>query len=551
MCGISAYFARESVPSHEVLRTLLEFGALRGSDAFGYVHAELNKNGTYEIVDSDKTDELPDLDQVARYVADGMQLRDVFMALHRASPETESDSIDGESIQPIIDDENGIALIHNGAVSNSIHESLKDHFDSKSNLDSEAIIWAYLHHGRNMKRTMEYLSGGFAFLMLDINKEKLYAVATHLPLWCGYVTGHGLFFSSFKEAIYGTISKIKGQKIDKMNISMWEDYYCREIPPNTISEFDLNSGQINEHKFVPRYLHPNWDPLTQRSQKQKVLVALSGGLDSATTAAVLKAAGYDVTAIHFQYGHRGEDSELLACNNICTDLEIPNHIFSIGSIIRDIDNGMLTNSDSEIVSGTREGLKQTIAWTVCRNSLFLQLMAALAESLIVNDGYGEVFLTGGYAQLTESGVYPDNSERFITSFHKFIEFGSIAGTKIKPMYVCSNLLKAEQYILLDKLDYLDSIGPNLISCDRPKVIDGIAHNCSKNGMPACGSGLLSYWAAKKAGVEDTRRYYEIDSEYEAFVPNSNLTPKKMNMQDILKKLNIHPLNLRILQRKLL
>ena len=148
--------------------------------------------------------------------------------------------------------------------------------------------------------------------------------------------------------------------------------------------------------------------------------------------------------------------------------------------------------------------------------------------------------------------YPDNSERFIDSFIKFSHFASIVGTKIKPLYTCANLLKTEQYILLNKLDYLTQLSKWLVSCDRPMLINGIPHNCSKDGKPACGSGAQSYWAAKMAGVADTRNYYVVDDEeYKIFEPNSSLSVKQISTDDILAKLQIHPLNLRILQRKLI
>jgi hypothetical protein len=178
-------------------------------------------------------------------------------------------------------------------------------------------------------------------------------------------------------------------------------------------------------------------------------------------------------------------------------------------------------------------------------------MGALAESLIINDNYGEVFITGGFMNLTESGVYPDNSERFMGAFTKFATFASIVGTKIKPLYGCANLLKSEQYILLDKLGYLEELSPWLISCDRPKMIDGNPHNCSKDEKPACGSGLLSYWACKYAGVEDGRRYYEVtDDNYVAYSPPSLFQRKDIPLESIFQKLQIHPINMRLLQRKL-
>lgn len=551
MCGITGYLCKESVPSKEVIETLLIHAASRGTDAVGYTIIGKN-DGYFGVIDSEKKIGLGDVKAMSQSIVASLNIGDIIIANHRAAPETEVESVGNESIQPIMDEDNGVILVHNGAVSNFIYDELINDYDPISSIDSEAIIWAYIHHGRNMKRTMEFLSGGFAFLLVDIHKEKLYAVATHNPLYAGYVRGHGMAFSSVKEGIYSVISEQKGTTISRNNVAIWEDYYCQEIPANSITEIDCASGMRNEMNFTPRYIHPNWDPLKHRSRRRKILVAASGGLDSTTTLVVLKEAGYDVTAVHFQYGHRGEECETEAIIKITNKLDIQLEVFDLRDAMSILDSkSMLTDPEHEITTGTEQGLKATVAWTCFRNGFFTTYMGALAESLIINSGYGEVYITGGFMNLTESGVYPDNSERFINSFSKFANFASIAGKFIKPLYGCANLLKTEQYMLLNELGYLEDLSPHLISCDRPKMIDGKPHNCSKDGKPACGSGLLSWWACKLAGTEDHRLYYEVDDEnYVAYEPNSNFSPKQIKMEDILKKLQLHPINLKILQRKI-
>lgn len=548
MCGITAYWAIESIPDSSIIDKLLEYGEKRGTDSFGYVM--YNSSPFRKILD-EKITGFSERCLNSEKIVSHMKRDYILIANHRAAPETEVSVKDISNIQPITypyDEYYKIALSHNGSVSgrNVSEFALSSAYQRFTDLDSETINFAYLSNDRNMKRTMEYLSGGFSFIMLDGSKEKLYAVCTHNPLFCGYMRGLGMFFSSFKEAIYEAISIAKGMKIERQNISVWEDYYVREIPENTIVEFDINSKLINEVKFTPRYIHPKYDPyLEDGKPKEKVLVSASGGLDSTSTLAILKATGYDVTAVHFKYGHRGEEAEELAVTNICKILEIPIVKFDIANNMKILDNdSMLTNQDREITTGTDYDLKTTVAWTCFRNGLFLTYMGALAESLIINDGYTKIYLTGGFMNLTESGSYPDNSERFINAFSKFAKFASIVGTRIEPLYCCSNLLKCEQYFLLNKMNLLDKLGHWMVSCDRPKVYSGECveekgvMNCSKNGKPACGSGLLSYWAAKLAGVKDPRNYYDIEDEYEAYEHNETLEPKDLDVCHIVSKLLI-------------
>jgi len=556
VCGITAYWATDSAPNPCVIETLLEYGRRRGTDSFGYSIYFESGHTLFERKKKGLEATYTSVDCITRKMRKG----NILLACHRAIPETEEGINNEQDTQPI--DNFGISLIHNGSVSEFIRRSLHCYSDYqyKTNIDSESIIHAYVSSGRNMKATMEFLSGGFAFIMLDKERKKLIAVCTHSPLYCGYVKGHGLFFSSFNEAIYKSISIIKGSTIFRQNISLWEDFYAREIPENTIVEFDLESKMINETKFIPRYAHPVYDNeiyLKEKPHKSKVLIAASGGLDSTTTLAVLKKSGYDVTAVHFKYGHRGGDAENFAIEVICDKLKIPLIKFDIKDNMRKLDRGgMLTDGTSKITTGTDGGLKTTIAWTCFRNGFFATYLGALAESLILNDGYTEVFITGGFMNLTESGVYPDNSERFINSFIKFSRFASIVGTRIKPLHCCANLLKSEQYYLLQKMGLLEAIGPWLVSCDRPIVTNSkcdlglVVANCSKDGKPACGSGLLSYWAAKLAGIKDPRNYYEVDDEYVPHEHKTPLTMKTLNLKDIIDRIEIDQINKRMLRLKI-
>lgn len=553
MCGIGGFWARESVPGKDIISVLLEYGEKRGSDGFGYsVYNPDDEFNERKMIRYAHREDAADL------IESSISLGGVVIMNHRAAPETEVASSDNESIQPVTNQKYGISLVHNGAVSNSIYNKLikegSELFGKYTNIDSEAIIWSYLHNDRNMKMTMEYLSGGFAFALVDSWKNMLYLVCTHNPLFCGYSRGYGLWFSSLEEGAYEALSVIKGNKVERMNVNVWEDYYVRELPANTITEIDLKSGMINEKKFEPRYIHPNYDPYdisTYGSRNGKrVLVSSSGGLDSSTTLAILKYAGYQVTAVHFKYGHRGQEAEEIAIKTVTDMLDIPLVKFDLENQMKLLDSGMLTNKDIKITTGTEEGLKTTIAWTCFRNGFFVTYMGALAEKLIIDERLDEVYITGGFMQLTESGTYPDNSERFINSFIKFAKFASICGTRIKPIYACANLLKTEQYIILNQLGLLNILSPWLISCDRPKVINGLPYNCSKNGEPACGSGLLSYWASKMAGVPDLRRYYEIEGEYKSYKPPSTLEPKIITIEKIIEKLEIHQENKTMLAKEI-
>ena len=269
-------------------------------------------------------------------------------------------------------------------------------------------------------------------------------------------------------------------------------------------------------------------------KNELVLVACSGGLDSSITLSILKLAGYhNMIACHFSYGHRGSAAEKLAIQNVCSELQVDLRIFDLESIYGEIciDNiSMLQNEKSEIVTGTTKGLKTTAAWTPARNLLFLTVMGALGEAECMRHNYDTIYLAGGMLQLTESATYPDNTPYFADAVKGALKYGTLIGNRFKVLYCLSNLMKSEQFVLIKEFG-LEDVYRHTISCDRPTVRcsgepgteDEIveARNCMKDGIPACGSGLLSYWGSKMVGMDDMklRNYYEVDDpDYKAHIP---------------------------------
>jgi 7-cyano-7-deazaguanine synthase in queuosine biosynthesis len=279
------------------------------------------------------------------------------------------------------------------------------------------------------------------------------------------------------------------------------------------------------------------------NRKELCLVAASGGLDSSLTLSILKKSGYEnIVACHFNYGHRGGNAEQLAIQNVCKELDIPLKIFNLSELYKELDtSSMLTDSNAKITTGTTEGLKKLDAWCCGRNMMFMTFMATFAESQVMKHEYDKVYFLGGFLNLSESGHYPDNSEAFLDACLNVFKYGTLIGNRIEPLYCLSNLMKNELFILIKEFN-LENVYRHTISCDRPIVDEhGNARNCSKNGMPACGSGLLSYWGAKMVGMDDMsmRLFYEVDDpDYEPHIPQhlKDQFSKTPDINDIIDRI---------------
>lgn len=156
--------------------------------------------------------------------------------------------------------------------------------------------------------------------------------------------------------------------------------------------------------------------------EKHAVVLVSGGLDSATTLAIARNAGFDCYAISFDYGQRHR-YELEAARRICAALGVKQHvIFPLD--LRAFGGSALTaevpvpknRSDSEIASGI------PITYVPARNTVFLALALGWAEAL----GAADIFI--GVNAVDYSG-YPDCRPEFIEAFTQLAKLATKAGVE--------------------------------------------------------------------------------------------------------------------------
>jgi 7-cyano-7-deazaguanine synthase len=151
-------------------------------------------------------------------------------------------------------------------------------------------------------------------------------------------------------------------------------------------------------------------------------VLLSGGLDSATVAAIAATEGFAVHALSFAYGQR-HSFELEAARRVAKRLGVAQH--RIATIdLRAIGGSALTDNLDVPKGRTAAEMEDGIPVTYvpARNTIFLSFALAWAEVL----GASDIFI--GVNALDYSG-YPDCRPEFIRAFEHLANLATKAGVE--------------------------------------------------------------------------------------------------------------------------
>src|SRR5688500_10707238 len=154
----------------------------------------------------------------------------------------------------------------------------------------------------------------------------------------------------------------------------------------------------------------------------KAAVLLSGGLDSATAAAVALDRGFEVNALSFRYGQR-HAAEIEAAQRVAQQLGLRRHV------VLDIDlrafGGSALTGDLEVPKDTplaQIGSTIPATYVPARNTIFLAFALAWAETLDASD----IFI--GANALDYSG-YPDCRPEYIEAFERMANLATRAGVE--------------------------------------------------------------------------------------------------------------------------
>ena len=168
---------------------------------------------------------------------------------------------------------------------------------------------------------------------------------------------------------------------------------------------------------------------------KKAICILSGGMDSSLASYMAKNDGYEIIAVHFNYGQRTQDRELKAFRDICNDLKILEKYEIDIPFFTQIGASALTDKNIDVPTGGIEA-GVPITYVPFRNGIFLSITAAIAEK----EGATAMYI--GVVQEDSSG-YPDCTDSFINDMKKAINEGTKKDTHIDIKTPLVHLSKAQ------------------------------------------------------------------------------------------------------------
>jgi len=225
---------------------------------------------------------------------------------------------------------------------------------------------------------------------------------------------------------------------------------------------------------------------------QPAVILLSGGLDSATTAAIARAEGFDLYALSVDYGQRHR-FELEAARRVAEALGVRRHVVCSVELPA-IGGSALTDA---IAVPKDRGAEQIdaeipVTYVPARNTVLLALALGYAETIDAAD----LFI--GVNAVDYSG-YPDCRPEFIAAFEKLANLATKAGAQRRLNFtIHAPLIELTKAQIIRRglelgLDY------------------GLTHSCydpspSGRSCGRCDACRLRLKGFAEAGVEDPAEY---------------------------------------------
>jgi len=225
----------------------------------------------------------------------------------------------------------------------------------------------------------------------------------------------------------------------------------------------------------------------------RAVVLVSGGLDSATTLAIARAADDEVYAMSFRYGQR-HVVELAAARRVAASVGVAKHVM-VDIDLRAFGGSALT--DDIAVPKDRDEVQMAnaipVTYVPARNTIFLSFALGWAEVL------GARRIYAGVNAVDYSG-YPDCRPAFIEAFETMANLATKSGVEGRGLELCTPLIELSKAQIIRRGLELGVDYGITHSCYDP---DDTARACGR-----CDSCVLRLRGFAEAGVADPAAYVQ-------------------------------------------
>jgi 7-cyano-7-deazaguanine synthase len=225
---------------------------------------------------------------------------------------------------------------------------------------------------------------------------------------------------------------------------------------------------------------------TDEPTDKRAVVLLSGGMDSATAAAVARERGYEIYALHTSYGQRTEDRELECARRLAEAFDAADFLRIETGYLSAIGASSLTDDDLDVADADMDSGEIPTSYVPFRNANLLAMAVSYAEA----NGCDAVFI-GAHSE--DFSGYPDCRPEFFDAFEHVVDVGTKPDTEIT--------IEAP-FVELSKTDIAER-GLDL------EVPYGHTWSCYRENEPACGtcdSCAYRLQAFQRLGVWDPIEY---------------------------------------------
>ncbi|MEM4460608.1 MAG: 7-cyano-7-deazaguanine synthase [Nanopusillaceae archaeon] len=445
MCGIIGFFSKNQNDFFYIdyLRKL----SIRGNDGFGSAFYS-KKTNKIEFVKSFDFNDVEKIKELKPYY--------FLVGNSRAIPTTEMQQGAQQDLinqQPFENEE--WIIVHNGGISNDLVLREKYSIVTESKVDSALLPDLFSKIG--IIQGLKEIDGSYAICAFNKNTKTFWFGSNFMPL-CYAFLNNDLYVASIPEMLPFT-------DVIKVN-------------PYTLYEWD----GINLKTFS----------LFRGELKKNVLVICSGGIDSVTTAYLYKHYGYDVSLLHFDYGHAAQEAERWSVQKIASHLNVPLYIYDATTIFNGFKEFSLLLSQKK-ADPTKQILdaESTLSYVPNRNMIFASIAGGIAEVY----GISKVALG---AQQMDGIAYPDNNVPFIESIDRSFKYSLNWYTNVSFRAPLIHLIKHE----IVKLGLSLGVPYEYVcSCYYPELRDDQLYGCGECGC--CQFRLLAF---KMLGVKDPGKF---------------------------------------------